>query len=106
MGKKQECSACRFYLPRDVERNDDETLRYQDSVNVCKRYPPIPREEGDNIPRYRYTFPVVGGHQWCGEYQPANPDSIEDGAVQIARQLLLGDETAAYGLLDKLEEIR
>ncbi len=104
--ENQSCSTCQFWKQRDVQYNDDGSLRYQDRQMVCKRYPPVVKHDNENLPRDYYSFPVIMGHQWCGEYQPKEPQTINDAAVQIARQVLLGDTTAANALIDNLQEAR
>lgn len=49
-------------------------------------------------------YPEMHTYQWCGEYAPANPETVEDGAAVMARLVLLGDLTAARALADKLKE--
>lgn len=51
-------------------------------------------------------FPITESYNWCGEYAPDKPETVEDAAVVIARQVILGDMTAARGLVDKIKELQ
>lgn len=44
----------------------------------------------------------VGGLDWCGEWQAANPTTVDDAAVVMARSVLAGDAGAGRALADKL----
>jgi hypothetical protein len=46
--------------------------------------------------------PLLLPSRWCGEYQPANPETVEQGAAVMARLVLMGDLGAARALADKL----
>lgn len=88
----QRCETCRFYA-----RYDEESAPHVYS-GECVRYPPSVPDDGDNL------FPQVLSKTWCGEYQPANPETVTEGAATLARLVLLGDLTAARALADKLRE--
>lgn len=79
------CENCRFW-----ERYSQGTARGQ-----CRRYPP----QGAN------GFPGTLTNQWCGEHQLANPETVDEAAVQVARLVLLGDLTAARALVDRIKEL-
>lgn len=65
----------------------------------CRRYPPsVPDSDHDA------QFPSVNAVVWCGEYAPANPQTISDAKVTLARFILMGDEAAAHALVDELKE--
>lgn len=89
------CDTCRFSQPLEHAVEIGLSLS-------CQRYPPQ-LFEGATI--YGSSgFPDVAPAQWCGEYQPADPETFSEAAVQIARHVILGDRTAARGLVDKLKE--
>lgn len=90
----QRCETCRYF--RKASRN----------VNTaCKRYPPTGSpNDVDTDPDQYSTFPSPNPKSWCGEYAPANPETITEGAATLARLVLLGDLTAARALADKLRE--
>lgn len=95
----QSCANCRYLQARAVYRNPDGSIAYQHNEPVCKRYPQD-REQGGPGSGY----PSVEPRQWCGEWAPAHPETVEDGCVVMARLVLLGDLTAARALSDKLRE--
>lgn len=51
------CGACRFFLA-----NKDSNPK--DPDGVCRRYPPVPVGDGEDVAR-----PVVSDLDWCGEFQ-------------------------------------
>ncbi len=73
------------------------------SGTECRRYPPLLVTEGTRHTGHSNS-PDVQPENWCGEWAPANPETIEDGCVVLARLVLLGDLTAARALADKLRE--
>ncbi len=87
----QACKNCRYAL-KPISSNDPNHF-------ACRRNPPVRlrTESSDG-----YVI-VVSGSFWCGEFVPANPETIEDGAVVLARLVLIGDKAAAYALADKLK---
>ena len=98
----QRCENCRFCQPRDVEKTENVRIVYQVSSLVCKRFPPTIGVSQSR--ESRTCYPLVLLHQWCGEWEPACPDTVEDAAVVIARQVIIGDKAAARGLVDKIKE--
>lgn len=90
---KQCCGNCRYVRPRRDTDGEEFPLR-------CHRYPAMRMPDGD-LEGYRVG--VTAAH-WCGEWAPANPETFSDGAVSLARFVLLGDLTAARALADKLKE--
>jgi hypothetical protein len=100
--KHQECGNCRYFQTRARYVNKDGTLEYSDSENVCKRNPPS--FVATTRVMHGAGYPATYSQQWCGEWAPANPETVEDGAATIARLVLLGDLTAARALADKLRE--
>ncbi len=88
----QHCGTCRYVG----------NLSGTDALFMCLRNPPtvVEIQGGEVITR----FPRVNSTQWCGEHTPANPQTIDEGAVTMARFVLLGDKTAARALADKLKE--
>lgn len=89
--KGQSCANCRY-------AEDAET----DSVLpiCCVRYPPIRVSTEDRAG----FWPRVESSDWCGEWAPENPETLDEGAAIMARYVLLGDLTAARALADKLRE--
>jgi hypothetical protein len=72
-----------------------------------------PRSESPRAPgQCRKRLPDSGSHEQfphvsaacrgCGEYIPADPKDIDEGAAALARSVLAGDMTAARALADKL----
>ncbi len=98
----QRCETCLFWrsnseaglAPAYVDVLDDGSTA---EVGLCRRYPGIPDNDACAI------RPVTHSTRWCGEWAPANPETIEEGAAVMARLILLGDKTAAYALADKLK---
>ena len=89
----QKCENCRYSSLRSGPTTSGKTLK-------CRRLPPQ-LYEGE---RYGMTdFPDVFNGDWCGEYQPADPETVSEGAATLARMVLLGDMTAARALADKLK---
>jgi len=101
----QGCGACRFWVAVDYvpPLRDGEWGR-------CRRFPPhlldltYPALAGAAAPNGMAAPPLTSKDQWCGEYAPAKPEAVEDGAATMARQVLLGDLTAARALADKLKD--
>ena len=86
----QRCENCRFFREEDEEH-----------FGACVRYP---ADLEPNIGERENVWPVSAAEGWCGEWQPANPETAEEAAVVLARFVLLGDITAARALADKLKE--
>jgi hypothetical protein len=89
----QQCDNCRCFSKEE---------QYQGGVHYpghCVRFPPI-FHPSINL----CLYPPVRGNAWCGEYAPANPETVSDGASTMARLVLLGDLTAARALADKLKD--
>jgi hypothetical protein len=96
----QACRNCRYYQERSRHILPDGRIGYIDSNMVCKRNPPII----GHIENVVYGWPQVAAHQWCGEYAPADPETVSEGAMTMARLVLLGDLTGARALADYLKE--
>jgi hypothetical protein len=86
--KGQSCETCRYHY---VSKGN---------VNRCRRYPPQIAEGANSF--CVSVDPVAV--DWCGEWAPTNPETVEEGAATMARLVLLGDLTAARALADKLRE--
>lgn len=86
------CEKCRYYYTTD-DTGDDAAR--------CRRYPPVVAPDTED---YRWADPFTFPYEWCGEYAPANPETVTDGCVTLARLVLLGDLTAARALANKLRE--
>jgi hypothetical protein len=63
----------------------------------CYRFPPSAAQDVSRFPRVFDTT-------WCGEWSPAAPQTLDEGATTLARLVLLGDLTAARALADRLRE--
>ncbi len=118
----QRCDSCRFWSPCDVyhgyrfvgKYRPGEPLPYSPDQAVvgngnyihggCQRYPlhVFRTASGD----YEYQSSMSPDHHWCGEYAPANPETVSEAAATLARFVLMGDKSAAYALIDKLTEGR
>ncbi len=98
----QLCGNCRYFQFRAWYYNPDGSINYSHRQNVCKRYSPDRLQHSNH--RDAEGYPTVDGRQWCGEWAPANPETVSDGCVVLARLVLLGDLTAARALADKLKE--
>ena len=99
--KGQRCETCRYWF-RNPEPDDDGTNDWGE----CRRHPPqlVNFDDQDAHGLYRGVYVESMEKDWCGEWSPANPETVEDGAAQLARLVLLGDLTAARVLADKLRE--
>ena len=93
--KNQSCGNCRYYRREWTATNANQQ-------GECGRYPPLQKD----TTIYPGVFPSVSRYNWCGEYAPANPAAVSEAATTIARMVLMGDATAAYALIDKLQEDR
>ena len=86
------CGTCRFWQKptgENVERGE------------CVRFPP---QLAETQRFYSASlWPSTLPHSWCGEYAPANPETVSEGAVTLARLVLLGDKAAAMALADRLK---
>jgi len=89
--KGQQCGNCRYFI--------EET---EENYSGCRRYPPS-HESGDEDEPYHW-YDTTHAESWCGEWTPANPETVDEGAMTLARMVLLGDLTAARALADKLRE--
>lgn len=92
----QSCANCRFSKAYDVPVPGLGDYEY---THRCRWRPR--QQRGDNsFPADRY--PAQFADDWCGQWEPANPETVEQGAAVLARLVLLGDLTAARALADKL----
>lgn len=97
----QRCENCRYWQERPGVFVPDSRERIQ--VGRCSRYPPLHHSEPDGLNALSWS-PRTRADAWCGEWSPADPETVEDGAATMARLVLLGDLTAARALADKLRE--
>jgi hypothetical protein len=56
-------------------------LKYSKAMGVCRRNPPaigtvIAESEFEGVGVAYSLFPVIGGHEWCGEYQPQRVEVV------------------------------
>lgn len=86
----QNCGNCRFFRPNSTN---------PERPGSCRRYPSQATYDGQDV---SYLYPLLHPTKWCGEWQPANPETVEQGAAVMARLVLMGDMTAARALADKL----
>lgn len=93
----QSCAKCRYYLP--VAKRRIMPVQYD---GRCRRSPPVivgpTLTDASQAP--------VNGSDWCGEYAPAHSETIDESAALICRLYLMGDKSAAYGAIDKIQELR
>jgi hypothetical protein len=90
----QSCATCRY------QWDSADLITGEGKVSYCRRFPPI-NTETQNI----YDHPTLPQTiNWCGEYAPANPETVTDGMAVVARLVVLGDLTAARALNDMLKE--
>ena len=107
MGSKQKCQTCRFWTRLELVGVDAEII--SGAVGLCKRTPPSagvtehPLSDGGTL-QFRASICTYGGN-WCGEWQAANPQTVDDAAAVMARHVLAGDAGAARQLADKLIEL-
>lgn len=97
---EQRCEACRFYRKRRLpygELSHGGGNTFPAVTGYCFRFPPV-------LISFEERMGSAPGDHWCGEYQPANPETVSEGAATMARLVLLGDMTAARALADKLRE--
>ncbi len=103
---EQRCGTCRYFRTEGRGYADDRDVGAD--AGDCVRYPPTLTSHGEPFvsdARMSATqHPLVLASEWCGEYAPANPETVTDGCVTLARLVLLGDLTAARALADKLRE--
>lgn len=91
----QSCKTCRFAKARVRAVR----IGRMESTHLCMRYPrQVATTDGDE----QDLYPSMAADDWCGEYQPANPETVEQGAAVMARLVLMGDMAAARALADKL----
>lgn len=89
------CGRCRYWLV-----HGDDPFNLTEENGCCRRFPRNVRNE--SVPG-GYFYPITPRESFgCGEYAPANPETVEEGAATLARFVLLGDMTAARALADKL----
>lgn len=91
----QRCYNCRF---ADTPNDDDDMTDDDNAVALelwCLREPPVNSAE----------WPRVNTMHWCGEWQPAKPDTLDEAALAMARAVVLGDYSAARPLADRLIEL-
>ena len=99
----QSCGNCRYWEQRWDSLEDS----IKSGVSgKCQRYPPLPLREREPEDQYDMNadWPSTRPYHWCGEWTPANPETVTDGAAVLARLVLLGDMTAARALVDKIKE--
>lgn len=90
--KGQKCENCRYHYTVASYNGD--------ILHKCRRYPPQMIETENAFGASRDPAAT----DWCGEWSPENPETIEEGAATLARMVLLGDLTAARALVDRLLE--
>lgn len=95
------CLNCRFSrAPGSNSGAGDEHLE-------CRRHAPRanvgPLREGDAAFAW---FPLVLECEWCAVYEPGEPETVSEAAAELARLVLSGQRSAAYGLIDQLQQER
>lgn len=86
--KGQRCDNCIYSVHYETSN------RYE-----CQRLPPT-------VIEWSIAYhPDVSAGNWCGEWGPTNPQTVEQAATEMARFVLLGDLSAARGLADRLIEL-
>lgn len=101
--ENQRCENCRFYQKRAVYISPKGVTTYQDSDMVCKRrLVMITLDQVMHGENYLRNNP----YQWCGEWEPDKPDTMDQQATQMARFILLGDRAAVEALIDRMIETR
>ena len=68
------CGHCRFYRPCPPEDGAD--------FGQCRRYAPWPTQSGP----VTVVWPEVRQVEWCGDWQPVEPDPAEHPAARLAAQ--------------------
>lgn len=95
------CETCRF--SRTPAQNSDAGEEHLE----CRRHAPAssvgPLREGESAVAW---FPLVLEEDWCGEYEPDEPETVSEAAAELARLVLSGQKSAAYGLIDQLQQER
>jgi hypothetical protein len=96
MNERQRCETCKYWVAPD----DDEG---HFTEGICRRYPPGRRQIDEFItePAFATTY----ARAWCGEWQAANPETVDEAATVMARAVLAGDATAGRALADRLQEL-
>lgn len=97
--RKQQCSTCRLWV-QDALSDGGE--------GVCRRHPRVSLYAPgavDNDLDIQSMLPTTWDWDWCGEWQAANPQSVDDAVAVMARAVLAGDAGAARQLADKLIEL-
>lgn len=87
----QSCGNCRFAYHDDNRRR-------------CHRNPPQWVTSGEYEIDWKY--PAVRGDEWCGEWQPETPATVDEAAKTLALFVQLGDLTAARALVDRIQELK
>lgn len=96
--KGQRCDNCRYYLKR--EPGELVPVDNPHITGFCRRHPPRIIELAQRMG----SIPGITADSWCGEWAPAKPQTVTEGAATLARLVLLGDLTAARALADKLKD--
>ena len=101
----QRCGNCRYYKERDPDQavfahapQADNT--FPDVTGFCVWLPPVLLSFSERMG----SIPGTVEDHWCGQWTSANPETISDAAVTLARFVVAGDKTAAFALVDKLKE--
>lgn len=100
--KDERCENCKFYQMAALRKNLEGQITYQNTQMVCKRYPTSATERGHHTTE---GFANRAPYQWCGEWRPAEPATIEAVALEIAHSLIKGDLSGARAMVDKAIEI-
>lgn len=107
----QRCENCRYMIDNTEWPEGTPQAVVDESIFgralSCRRYPPVPlrmREEDSNPYEHHSGYADTYNTSWCGDWAPANPQTVTDGAATLARLVLLGDLTAARALADALKE--
>lgn len=101
----QLCRWCRYWFPPHPEADGSQPY---DTPGWCRRYPPgssdpeSPDGWDADVPHPR--SPRTFDDDWCGEYAPVNPETVDEAAATMARLVLLGCMTSARAMADKLRE--
>jgi hypothetical protein len=106
VAREQKCENCRFW-EQWIDNLPDEPTP-QPVYGFCRRYPPTSGEE--RVEMYGGGRFLAGESistrpgQWCGEWQVANPETVDEVAAVMARQVIAGVATAGTRaeLLDQM----
>jgi hypothetical protein len=111
--RNQSCSTCRFWeqwVTRPEVSDDGKEARH-DQGDCCRMPPVVLNEPVVEHPTYgplagsRVVFPYTHATRWCGEWQAANPQTVDDAGLVMARAVIAGDAGAARALADKVIEL-